>query len=77
MVLAATVAAVFVLFVVVYRLWTLSRFIDGGAKAGQIFFLTLVTGICLVTNVIGPFVFAALFIASLELRTYIFAPVNT
>lgn len=75
MVLAATGIAVFVL-AVAYRFWTLSRFIDGGAKAGQIFFLTLVTGICLITNVIGPFVFAALFIAALELASFVFAPAN-
>lgn len=75
MVLAASVVAMLAL-VVVYRLWTLSRFIDGGAKAGQIFFLTMVTGICLVTNVIGPFVFAALIIAALEIRTFVFAPSN-
>jgi hypothetical protein len=75
MVLAASVVAMLAL-VVAYRLWTLSRFIDGGAKAGQIFFLTMVTGICLVTNVIGPFIFAALFVAALEIRTFVFAPSN-
>lgn len=67
MVLNATLLAL--LGVVVHRTWILSRFMRGGAKSGQIFFLLMVTGLCLITNVIAPFIFAGLIVTALEVRS--------
>ena len=62
-------AAVLVLAgIISYRFWVLSQFLRGGAKAGQIFFLTAVTGACLITNVILPFLIAGAIVAFFELR---------
>ncbi len=75
MVLNATL--VVVLGLVVHRTWIMSRFMDGGAKSGQIFFLTMVTGLCLITNVVAPFIAAGLLVAALEVRSLVFAPAES
>ena len=72
MVLNATL--VVVLGLIAHRTWIMSRFMDGGAKSRQIFLLLMVTGLCLITNVILPFVAAGLLVAVLELRSLVFAP---
>jgi hypothetical protein len=72
MVLNATL--VVVLGLVVRRTWVMSRFMEGGAKAGQIFLLIMVTGLCLITNVVAPFVVTGLLVAALEVRSLVFAP---
>ena len=72
MVLNATL--VVVLGLIARRTWIMSRFMDGGAKSGQIFLLVMVTGLCLITNVILPFVLAGLLVAALELRSLVFTP---
>ena len=54
---------------VVHRTWVLSRFMRGGAKSRKIFFLLMVTGVCLITNVIAPFIVAGLIVTALELRS--------
>ena len=62
-------AAVLVLAaIVVHRFWKLSRFMQGGAKSGRIFFLTAVSGLCLITNVVFPFLLASAIVTILELR---------
>ena len=62
-------AAVLVLLaLIVRRLWKLSRFMQGGAKSGRIFFLTAVSGLCLITNVVFPFLLASAIVSVLELR---------
>jgi hypothetical protein len=67
MLLNATLLAL--LGLVVHRTWVLSRFMRGGAKSREIFFLLMVTGLCLITNVIAPFVVAGLIVTALELRS--------
>lgn len=63
-------AALLVLLgVVVHRTWLLSQFMRDGAKGLQIFLLTMISGLCLITNVIVPFVIAGLVVTALELRT--------
>lgn len=71
MVLSAFVVAALAL--VIHRTWVLSRFMEGGAKAAQIFFLTMVTGLCLITNVVAPFIIAGLLVTAVELRTLVLA----
>ncbi len=62
-------AAVFILLaLIVRRFWKLSRFMQGGAKSGRIFFLTAVSGLCLITNVVFPFLLASAIVSVLELR---------
>ncbi len=75
MVLNATL--VVVLGLVVHRTWIMSRFMDGGAKSGQIFFLTMVTGLCLITNVVAPFVAAGLLVIALEVRAPVYSPAHS
>ena len=75
MVLNATL--VVVLGLVVHRTWVMSRFMDGGAKSGQIFVLTMVTGLCVITNVVAPFVAAGLVVTALEVRALVLAPANS
>ncbi len=53
----------------VHRTWILSQFMRDGAKSGQIFFLLMVTGLCLITNVIAPFIVAGLIVTALEVRS--------
>ncbi len=63
-------AALLVLLgMVVHRTWILSRFMRDGAKGTQIFLLTMISGLCLITNVIVPFIIAGFLITALELRT--------
>ena len=57
---------------IVHRFWRLSRFMQGGAKSGRIFFLTAVSGLCLITNVVFPFLLASAIVSILELRALIF-----
>jgi len=65
-------AAVLVLVVLIVRqLWTMSRFMQGGVKSGRIFFLTAVSGLCLITNVVFPFLIASAIVTVLELRSLI------
>ena len=64
-------ALVVSLGLVIYGLWKLSGFMDGGAKAGRIFFLTTVSGLCLIANVIFPFLLASVIVSLMELRTLI------
>ncbi|MCH8205172.1 MAG: hypothetical protein IID09_08400 [Candidatus Hydrogenedentes bacterium] len=61
-------AVIVILAVIVHRFWLLSRFMQGGAKSGRIFFLTAVSGLCLITNVISPFLVASAIVSLLELR---------
>ena len=62
-------AAVLVLVALIaHRFWKLSRFMQGGAKAGRIFFLTAVSGLCLITNVVFPFLIASAIVSVMELR---------
>ena len=62
-------AAVLVLVAfIVRRLWMMSRFMQGGVKSGRIFFLTTVSGLCLITNVVFPFLLASAIVVVLELR---------
>jgi hypothetical protein len=75
MVLSAFLVAALAL--VIHRTWVLSRFMEGGAKAAQIFFLTMVTGLCLITNVVAPFVVAGLLVAALEVRSLVAVPVKS
>ena len=42
---------------------------QGGAKSGRIFFLTAVSGLCIITNVIFHFLLASAIVCILELRT--------
>lgn len=53
---------------VIHRTWVLSRFMRDGAKSRKIFFLLIVTGLCLITNVIAPFIVAGLIVTALEVR---------
>lgn len=53
---------------VAHRTWVLSGFMRDGAKAVQIFLLTMISGLCLVTNVIAPFIVAGFVVTALELR---------
>ena len=65
-------AAVLVLVALIVRqLWMMSRFMQGGVKAGRIFFLTAVSGLCLITNVVFPFLIASAIVTVLELRSLI------
>jgi len=54
---------------VVHRTWRLSQFLPDPVKNQQVFLLTLVSGLCLITNVITPFVVVGLFIAVLEVKS--------
>ncbi len=49
----------------------MSRFMQGGVKSGRIFFLTAVSGLCLITNVVFPFLIASAIVTVLELRSLI------
>ena len=69
MLLNATLLAL--LGVAVHRTWILSRFLRDGAKSGEIFFLLMVTGLCLITNVIAPFIVAGLIVTALEARSLV------
>jgi hypothetical protein len=53
----------------VHRTWVLCRFMRDGAKSHEIFFLLMVTGLCLITNVIAPFIVAGLIVSALEVRS--------
>jgi hypothetical protein len=55
--------------VVVHRTWLLSQFLSDNVKNLQIFALTVVSGLCLITNVFVPFVVVGLLIAAVELRS--------
>ncbi len=62
-------AAVFVVLALIVRWFLkLSRFMQGGAKSGRIFFLTAVSGLCLITNVVFPFLIASAIVSVMELR---------
>ena len=61
-------AVVILVALLVRRFWKLSRFMQGGAKSGRIFFLTTVSGLCLITNVVFPFLLASAIVIILELR---------
>jgi len=67
MVLNAALLAM--LGMVVHRTWVLSQFMRDGAKSRQIFFLLMVTGLCLITNVIAPFIIAGLIVTAFEVHT--------
>ena len=64
-------AVVILVALLVRRFWKLSRFMQGGAKSGRIFFLTAVSGLCLITNVVFPFLLASAIVTVLELRSLI------
>lgn len=51
---------------IVHRFWVMSQFLGAGSKAVQIFVLTGVTGLCLITNVILPFVVAGALVTVVE-----------
>ncbi len=53
---------------VAHRFWVLSRFMRGGEKSVQIFILTFVTGICLISNVILPFLLTGACIVAVEVH---------
>ena len=57
--------------VIMYRFWVMSRFMRGGAKSGRIFFLTSVSGLCLIANVVFPFLLASAIVSVLELRSLV------
>jgi hypothetical protein len=66
MLLNATLLAL--LCLAIHRTWVLSHFMNGGEKHRKIFFLLMVTGLCLITNVIAPFIVAGLLVTAVELR---------
>ncbi len=61
-------AIIVLLAVIAHRFWMMSRFMQGGAKSGRIFFLTAVSGLCLITNVVFPFLLASAIVSVMELR---------
>ena len=61
-------AVVVLVALIAHRFWKLSRFMQGGAKSGRIFFLTADSGLCLITNVVFPFLVASAIVTILELR---------
>ena len=61
-------AVVVLVALIAHRFWKLSRFMQGGAKSGRIFFLTAVSGLCLIANVVFPFLLASAIVTILELR---------
>jgi len=59
------------LALIVYGFWRMSRFMPQGAKGGRIFFLTAVSGFCLIANVVFPFLVAGAIVSVLELRSLV------